>query len=184
MGTVPSRKGTLLVASGQLMDPNFARSVVLIVQDDDDGVLGVILNRPLELTVAEACGPMGDAAGEIESPINQGGPCPGPLMVLHGDSDGGGERVVDGVWFTAEREPIEWIMRRDTTPAKYFANYSGWGVDQLEREIRDGSWLLTPASAADVFDADPETQWNKLTARMTAGGYINPDHIPDDPSTN
>ena len=179
-----SRKGQLLIASGRLMDPNFIRSVVLVVQHDDDGVLGVILNRPLELSVAEACGPMVESAGEIESPINQGGPCPGPLMVLHGDGEAGGDRIVDGVWFTAEREPIEQIMRADTRPAKYFANYSGWGVDQLEREINDGSWIVTPASAFDVFDAEPETQWNKLTARLTAGGYIHPDHIPDDPSTN
>jgi putative AlgH/UPF0301 family transcriptional regulator len=92
---------------------------------------------------------------------------------------------VDGIWFTAERDPIESIMRRDTHPAKYFANYSGWGLDQLEREITEGSWLIVPnASPSDVFDADADTQWNKLTARMTAGGYINPDHIPDDPSLN
>lgn len=166
------------------MDPNFARAVVLIVQHDDDGVLGVILNRPLEMTVAEACGPMVEAAGEIEAAINQGGPCPGPLMVLHGDASAGGDRVIDGIWFTAEREPIESIMRGDTTPAKYFANYSGWGVDQLDREISEGSWLLTPASPSDVFEADPETQWNKLNARLTAGGYIHPDRIPDDPSMN
>ena len=179
-----SRKGQLLIASGRLIDPNFARSVVLIVQHDDEGVLGVILNRPLEMTVAEACGPMVESAGEVESPIYQGGPCPGPLMVLHGDADGGGEPIIDGVWYTAERDPIEYIMRRDTQPAKYFANYAGWGVDQLEREINEGSWLIIPASGADVFEADAETQWNKITARLTAGGYINPDHIPDDPSMN
>jgi putative transcriptional regulator len=180
-----SRKGQLLIASGRLMDPNFARTVVLIVQHDEDGVLGVILNRPLDIPVSEACGPMVEAAGEVEAPIHQGGPCPGPLMVLHGDDDAGGDRVVDGIWFTAERDPIESIMRRDTHPAKYFANYSGWGLDQLEREITEGSWLIVPnASPSDVFDADADTQWNKLTARMTAGGYINPDHIPDDPSLN
>lgn len=179
-----SRKGQLLIASGRLLDPNFARSVVLIIQHDEDGVLGVILNRPLELSVAEACGPMVEAAGEVEVAINQGGPCPGPLMVLHGDDDAGGERVADGIWFTAERDPIEQIMRGGAEPAKYFANYAGWGLDQLEREIKDGSWIITPASAADVFDADPDTQWNKLTARLTAGGYIRPEHIPDDPSMN
>ena len=105
-------------------------------------------------------------------------------MVLHANESAGGDEVTDGIWFTAEREPIEAIMRHDTQPAKYFANYSGWGLEQLEREIREGSWFITSATPADVFEADPETQWNKLTARLTAGGYINPDHIPDDPSLN
>lgn len=178
------RKGQLLVASGRLTEPHFARSIVLIVQHDDDGVLGVILNRPLEISVADACGPMVDAAGEVESAINEGGPCPGPLMVLHGDASAAGDEIAEGIWFAAEREPIEQIMRADTHPAKYFANYSGWGVEQLEREIQEGTWIITPATPFDVFEADPETQWNKLTARLTAGGYINPDHIPDDPSTN
>jgi len=184
MGSVESRKGQLLIASGRLLDPNFARSVVLIVQHDEDGVLGVILNRPLEMSVAEACGPMVEAAGEIESAINQGGPCPGPLMVVHGDADAGGDRIADGIWFTAERDPIEQIMRAGTEPAKYFANYSGWGLEQLEREINEGSWIVTPATPFDVFEAEPETHWNKLTARLTAGGYIKPEHIPDDPSMN
>ncbi|HEV2296770.1 MAG TPA: YqgE/AlgH family protein [Tepidisphaeraceae bacterium] len=179
-----SRKGQLLIASGRLLDPNFARSVVLIVQHDEDGVLGVILNRPLDMTVAEACGPMVEAAGDVEVPINQGGPCPGPLMVLHGNENAGGDKISDGIWFTAEREPIEQIMLAGTRPAKYFANYSGWGLEQLDREITEGSWIITPATPLDVFQADPETQWNKLTARLTAGGYINPDHIPDDPSLN
>ncbi len=179
-----SRKGKLLIASGRLMDPNFARSVVLIVQHDHDGVLGVILNRPLEISVAEACGPMVEAAGEVESPINQGGPCPGPLMVLHADPSAGGAEITGGIWYTAERDAIERVMRRNTRPAMYFANYAGWGLEQLERELADGSWIVTPATPFDVFKADPETQWNKLTARLTAGGYIHPDRIPDDPSMN
>lgn len=166
------------------MDPDFARSVVLIVQHDEDGVLGVVLNHPLEISVAEACGPMVEAAGDVEVPINQGGPCPGPLMVLHGDQDAGGDEIADGIWFTADREPIERVMRTETQPAKYFANYAGWGLEQFDREIEDGSWIITSATSDDVFQADPDTQWNKLTARLTAGGYINPDHIPDDPSMN
>ncbi len=160
------------------------RSIVLIVQHDDDGVLGVVLNQPLEISVAEACGPMVDAAGEVESAINQGGPCPGPLMVLHGHAGAGGEEIAEGIWFATEREPIEQIMLADTRPAKYFANYAGWGTEQLEREIEEGSWIITPATPLDVFEVEPETHWNKLTARLTAGGYIHPDHIPDDPSTN
>src|SRR4029078_3494939 len=84
-GCVPARAGQLLVASRRLTDPNFAHAVVLLVQHDDSGVLGLIINRPLEITVAESCGPSIEAAADIEEAVHQGGPCSGPLMVLHDD---------------------------------------------------------------------------------------------------
>src|SRR5687767_11333969 len=84
-----SRQGQLLIASSRLRDPNFFKSVVLIVKDSDEGALGVILNRPLEITVADACGEQVPAASEVDEPIHQGGPCEGPLTVLHGNPAAG-----------------------------------------------------------------------------------------------
>src|SRR3954452_16586807 len=122
-----SRRGHLLIASPRLRDPNFFKSVVLIVKDEDDGALGVILNRPLDVTVADACAQQIDAASEVDQPIHQGGPCEGPLTVLHGSPDAGGESVIEGVRFSMDREEIEELMRGNATPIKYFAGYSGWG---------------------------------------------------------
>src|SRR5687768_76850 len=142
MVMVPNRKGQLLVASRQLRDPNFARTVVLIVQHDDGGAVGLVLNRPLDVTVADAVSGDVLAAAEVEYLVHQGGPCPGPLMVLHADVDtGGGDEVVPGVRFTAQRDEIESLMRSGTDPAKYFANYSGWGAEQLENELAEGAWV-------------------------------------------
>jgi putative transcriptional regulator len=190
VGGVTSRKGQLLIASRRLVDPNFARSVVLIVHHDDDGAMGLVLNRPLEVSVAEACGESVEAAAGVERPVHQGGPCPGPLMVLFGPDeedavafDASGEEVVAGVRFTAERGDIESLMRGHEGRIKYFANYSGWGADQLESEITEGSWLLTPATAGDVFASDA-AQWTKLATRLTLGQWIDPARIPDDPSVN
>src|SRR6476620_6048920 len=115
------------------MDPNFARSIVLIVREDEDSVIGLVLNRPLELSVEQACGDQIDAADGVHQFIHQGGPCPGPLMVLYASNDGDeadGEAVVPGIRFTAQRDEIEELMRRAPQRVKYFANYSGWGPGQ------------------------------------------------------
>src|ERR671912_731965 len=111
MEMVPNRKGQLLVASRQLKDPNFARSIVLIVQHDEGGAVGLVLNRPLEISVADAVSGDVFAAVDVENVVHQGGPCPGPLMVLHGDAVAGGDEVLPGVRFTSQRDEIESLMR-------------------------------------------------------------------------
>ena len=180
------RVGQLLVASRHLLDPNFVRSVVLIVQQDEGGVIGLILNRPLELTVAQACEPSAEEVADVDEKLSQGGPCPGPLMVLHANQLVGGEPVVDGVRFTTEREDIRSLMDGSTGGSvRYFAGYSGWSPEQLETEIGQGAWLLAPASVDEVFgDVSPESLWNKLTTRLTVGKWIDVERMPEDPSVN
>ena len=179
---MPTRRGHLLIASPRLRDPNFIKSVVLIVKDDEDGALGVILNRPMDVTVADACGTSIEAAEEVSQPVHQGGPCEGPLTVLHGNAAAGGEEVVDGVRFSMDREEIEWLMANHKGPVKYFAGYSGWGKGQLGAEIEEGAWVLTPASSDHVFELQGD--WSKLSTWVTLGRKIAIDRIPDDPSVN
>ena len=178
-----STRGKLLIAAPWLPDPNFAHSIVLIVRHDDEAVVGLVLNRPLELTVTEACQGQVEAAEGLAEVVYQGGPCPGPLMVLHGSDDGSdeGAEVSEGIWFTAQREEIEGVMRRGAKPVKYFANYSGWDAGQLERELSEGSWVLADATAEEVFATD-EQQWEKLRMRVTLG--IDPKRMPPNPNVN
>lgn len=180
----PSRAGQLLVASSRLLDPNFVRTVVLVVQQDSGGVIGVILNRPLELTVADACDPSAEEAADVKDAIYQGGPCPGPLMVLHTDMVIGGQEVVPGVRFSAERDQIRALMRDHTGPIRYFAGYAGWAPQQLEAEIDEGAWLLTPANSEEVFADLTATLWTRLATHLTVGKWVNPEQMPDDPSVN
>src|SRR3954464_5417978 len=100
-------RGELLIASRSLRDPNFHQSVVLIVRHDDDGALGVVLNRPLDVTVADACGEALAAASSVEAPLPLGGPGDGPLVVLHSDAGGVGDEVISGVHFSSDQEEIE-----------------------------------------------------------------------------
>src|SRR4051812_39065703 len=107
---MPTRAGHLLIASGRLRDPNFFKTVVLLVRDDEEGALGVVLNRPLEITVADACGDQVDAASAVTDPIHQGGPCEGPLTALHTNLSVDGDEVVADVRFSMERPAIEWLL--------------------------------------------------------------------------
>lgn len=177
-----SRRGQLLIASPSLRDPNFFKTVVLIVKDEEDGTLGVILNRPLEISVADACGGQVDAASDIADPVYRGGPCEGPLSVLHANSAAGGEEIVDGVRFSMDKEEIEWLMANNKSAIKYFAGYSGWGKGQLQSEIEQGGWLLTPATQEHVFEKQGD--WSRLNTWLAAGRKIDLASIPDDPSLN
>jgi putative transcriptional regulator len=179
-----SLQGKLLIASSRLMDPNFAQTVILMVQHDENGALGLVLNRPLKTTVKEACEEAMEMPCDVEARLYQGGPCEGPLMVLHGEDETGGQiEVCDGVHFTTQREQIELLITQGEVQAKFFVGYSGWGAGQLEGEMESGSWLIVAASVDMVF-SDDERRWQKLIKQITLGQWIDPKRIPDDPSVN
>src|SRR5438045_9775637 len=84
-----SLQGKILLASSRLMESNFVHTVILMVQHDENGALGLVLNRPLELTIREACDKTLEIPCLAEGYLHQGGPVDGPLMVLHEDEDAG-----------------------------------------------------------------------------------------------
>ncbi len=180
---MPSLAGHFLIASTQLVDPNFARAVVLILQHDENGAMGVIINRPLGITVKDACAQSAEIECGIERMLHAGGPCEGPLIALHTEADYGERAVMEGLWFTIERPKLERLFEADTQPIKYVANYAGWGLGQLEAEMGEGSWLLLPATVDQTF-ADEASLWDKLITQATLGRWIDPKRIPDDPSMN
>jgi putative transcriptional regulator len=138
---VGSFKGQLLLSSSRLVDPNFARAIVFMISHSDEGSLGLVLNRPLEMTVKEACEQVLETTCDVHGTLYQGGPCEGPLMVLHTPTAGlsAEVEVVPGVCFTTDREKIESLLVDADVTAKYFVGYSGWGAGQLEAEIETGS---------------------------------------------
>jgi putative transcriptional regulator len=180
---MPSLKGHFLIATPRLVDPNFARSVVLILQHDENGAMGVIINRPLSISVKEACAQASDLECEIEAPLHSGGPCEGPLIALHTRDDAGENQVMGGVSFAVQRSDMEELLQDATSSVKFIANYAGWGPAQLESEIEEGSWLTLEATAAQVFATD-EDLWDKLLSRAALGHWVDPSRIPDDPSLN
>jgi putative transcriptional regulator len=180
-----SLQGQFLIASPRLVDPNFARSVVLMVQHGDEGALGLVVNRPLETRVEEVCEKVLETPCATEGVIYQGGPCEGPLMVVHTHDSRSDIEVKPGVHFSTERESIEWLLRYNEAPIKYFVNYAGWAAGQLETEMESGSWLTVPADDEQIFHtAGGDELWSKLLAAAKLGKWIDPARIPDDPSLN
>lgn len=178
-----SFQGKILIAAPTLEDPNFARSVVLLVSHNHEGALGVILNRPLETTVKEAVADEIDEPFNVEGSLHQGGPCEGPLMVLHTQEEAGEMEVTEGMFFSVERDKVEWLLKNEDGQTKYFVGYSGWGAGQLESEMESGSWLLTDGDESLAF-ADSDELWSTLLTAATMSRWIKPDQMPDDPSVN
>ena len=183
-------QGQFLVAAPKLTDPNFFRSVVLMVQHNDEGALGLIVNRPLDTSVQKAWEQVSEDACEVEGYLHQGGPCDGPLMVVHTDEDLGQIEVMPGVHFSTEKDVVEELVTKgdDDLRIKFFVGYAGWAPGQLERELSEGSWQVTSATAEQVFQADAgEDQWTALRreiARATSFPWIDPKRIPPDPTVN
>ncbi len=180
-----SLQGQLLIATPRLFDPNFFKSIILVIQHGKEGALGLVLNRPLELSIQSAWEQISEGACAVEGFIHQGGPCEGPLMVLHAEDDLSQMQVLPGVHFCTDREMIRQLISRADRPMKFFVGYAGWAPGQLEGEMNQASWISLPASSEFVFKL-PEDPWQLLMdATRSAGlGGINPKGIPEDPSTN
>jgi putative transcriptional regulator len=178
-----SLQGHFLIASPRLVDPNFARTVVLMVQHNEEGALGLVINRPLDTSVEDICEKVLETPCSAEGVLFQGGPCEGPLMVVHTHDSRSDIEVKAGVHFSTERESIEWLLRYNEAPIKYFVGYSGWAAGQLENEMEVGSWLTVSADAEQIF-TDGTDLYSKLLATATLGKWIDPERIPDDPTLN
>ncbi len=176
-----SLAGHFLIAAQALRDPNFLRSVVLLVRHDESGALGLIVNAPTDLTVADALGDSLEAAQDHKDPIYRGGPCEGPVMLLHGRADG--QEVLPGVHFTANREEIEQTLTMSGGAIRCFLGFAGWTHDQLETELAEGSWVVIPANVQDVFGSTTNL-WSRLMSRSNLLKFVNPENIPDEPDLN
>jgi putative transcriptional regulator len=180
---VESLQGRLLISGGGLFDPNFRHTVVLVGEHGAEGALGVVLNRPLDVTVRETVPPLASLVGPDE-PLFRGGPVQPEQPVLLADVTHPGlvDLLVFGsVGFLTGDVPseIEPGIRR----ARVFAGYAAWGAGQLEAEMDDGAWILEPAREDDVFTHAPETLWRRVLERK-GPRYRALSRMPFDPSMN
>lgn len=152
--------GQFLIAAPSLIDPNFLRSVVLMINHDKEGALGVILNRPIHNPLTEIWDELG-VESQSGRAIYLGGPVPGPIIVVHASEKYSTGRIMDGVYVASEREAIQEMIQTGVSPCRIIVGYAGWAAGQLENEMRAGGWLTLPATSDRVF-ADPSEQWEKF----------------------
>jgi putative transcriptional regulator len=181
---VISLKGRLLVATPALFDPNFRRTVVLVGEHGEEGAMGLVLNRPADVTVGEAVPPLAVVAGE-ESRVHVGGPVqPEAVLVLaeFEDASLAATIVVGDVGFASSDDDLE-ALAGATRRARVFAGYAGWGPGQLEAELEEESWLVEPAEGVDLFPEPGDDLFGSVLRRK-GGTYRVLALMPEDPSTN
>lgn len=160
-------RGRYLLAGRKLRDSNFFRAVVLVVEHNETGSMGLVLNRPTDVEVRTALAGHFDLP-EADDPVYFGGPVePNALFLLHdaAEQSGGELPVLPGLFVGANAEVFEKIVTTAAaTGAKYkvFAGCAGWGPGQLEGELSRGDWLTASADPNAVFHADPYDQWEGL----------------------
>lgn len=181
-----SLQGHLLVASPKLLDPNFVKTVVLMVQHNDDGALGIVLNRTTGTTIGDIWNQISHTPCERRDKVHHGGPCEGPLMVVHGHETVSQIEVASGIHFSTDCDNVEWLMENNQDPIRFFVGCAGWAQGQLEAELKTGSWLATPATFRNIFRSNGD-QWLSVTRKISRSMTfppLEPNIVPEDPTLN
>jgi len=181
--------GSFLAASPELLDPNFARAVVLICQHTSAGAYGLVLNRPSEFCARDVL-PAHEFLRSSGLRAFVGGPVGlETLQILHRVPEliGGGEPITDDLWLGGDLDDVGRLARDDPERAaanvRLFLGYSGWGEGQLETELASCSWLPAPASAQRAFEVDAPNLWRDVV-RALGPEYRALADEPPDPNYN
>lgn len=174
----PFTRGRLLVASPDLADPNFRRTVVLMVAHDAEGAVGLVLNRPSDIAVAEALPAWQDHTAPPAT-LYVGGPVqPDAAIALGRGPSTRGDLVLGDLGAVDLDGPAV-----GHELVRVFIGYSGWGPGQLEGELARQDWIVVDALVADVVTADPDDLWREVLRRQR-GRLALFANAPDDASVN
>jgi putative transcriptional regulator len=176
-----SLRGSLLIAGPQLLDPNFRRTVVLVADHGDEGAMGVILNRPSGMTVADAAPDLEPLIGP-DAPIFAGGPVQPTSGVVLAEVAEADEPVFGDVVLVPGLGELADVVD-GAGNIRVFAGYAGWGPGQLDGELERDDWIVEPAQPSDVFSEAPEELWAAVLERK-GGQYALVARMPEDPSQN
>lgn len=179
-------KGKLLVATPLLGDENFDHTVVLLLEQGEEGALGVVLNRPSALEVMDPLPEWSRYAG-VPEVVFVGGPVSRSSVIalarVDGETPDGAFEPVLGALGVVDLSHDPDLLGSVLTSVRVFAGYAGWGPDQLEAEIAEGAWFVVEAEVADVFTDDPEHLWRAVLARQP-GDLAKVARVPENPRLN
>jgi len=177
--------GRLLVATPQIEEGIFHRSVVLVLQHDDGGAQGVVLNKPLGADIDAVLPGWGEHATEPDT-LFQGGPVQLDsalgLVAVDGRAVDGVQQIFAGIGLVDLDAPPAAVAAK-VAAVRIFVGYAGWSPGQLEGELRTGSWYAVSSRPEDAFSLDPEQLWASVLRRQP-GQLAWLAFLPEDPSVN
>ena len=168
------RRGMFLLAAPRLADPRFARTVVLLLEYDETGALGLVVNRPTRLPLRDALAvPLPGSGGHV---VFAGGPVEHRRLIAllrSPDAVEDARHVFGDVHASGSIDTLRRMLERDASAADVhtYLGYAGWSPGQLDAELARGDWIVTPADAASIFDTPPADVWHDLM-RRNAGRWV------------
>ena len=173
--SAPAR-GKFLIASRQLVEPTFARRVVLLLDHDAQGGIGLIVNRPTGVPLTRVVPGLEGLPGRDE-PIRSGGPVERNRLFLLMRADSrppGTEPILEDTFGSSTLDPLRALLASGEAESVHFAvyaGYAGWAPGQLEAEIERGDWHVAAGRSEHVFDTDPAEVWLRLI-RYHGGQWV------------
>ena len=165
-------KPALLLAMPQMLDPNFARSVVLLCDYRPDGAFGLVLNRPTEMPASEMVRLEPPLARGNSLPLYFGGPVQperGWILLPEPPEDAAHREIQAGLYLSASPTVLREVLEAAAAPrARVIAGYAGWGPGQLDEELAQSAWLIGDIHLDIVFDIDPSLMWETAIRRLGA----------------
>ena len=173
----------LLIAMPQLRDPNFDRSVVLMIEHRTEGSFGLVINRPTRTPIGDLLRSIDvDWQGTARDVAWSGGPVqPETGWILHEKADGldslGTREILPGLFITSAPDALRELAKHPPRRVRFLLGYSGWGPAQLERELTETAWVNSDVDADFLFDTPAEQMWEAALRRMkVTPGALAPAH--------
>lgn len=162
------KSGSILIATPKLRDPYFHRAVVLILEDDAEGTIGLVLNVSSDIECAGIMKQFDITWHHHQRTLLIGGPVDrNTLWILHRDGWTFEHReVIEGVSHSRTEEALRSLCEGRAEDMSVFMGYAGWGPRQLMRERQEGSWWVSEVDAEFIFDTDVNEMWDTALSRM------------------
>ncbi len=177
--------GKILISEPFMLDPNFRRSVIFIVEHGEEGTVGFVLNQETEVAIHDVIRkfPIFDARIHIGGPVETD-----TLHYIHtlGEKLEGARVVAEGVYWGGDFETLKQLVERgevNESQVRFFIGYSGWSPGQLDEELQQNSWIVSGTSKENLFDKDYDDFW-KETIRSLGSKYAHIANFPQNPMWN
>ncbi|MBT6439484.1 MAG: YqgE/AlgH family protein [Flavobacteriales bacterium] len=178
-------KGKFLISEPFLPDPNFSRTVIFLTEHNNEGSVGFVLNRELDIPIEEAI----DNFPRFDGPLYVGGPVDNTsLFYLHtlGDKIKGCHHIIDNLYWGGEFNDLKSLLisgKAGSKEVRFFTGYSGWDETQLDKEMRQRSWIVADATVEQVMSTEIDKLWQKVLSDLGTN-FAMMAKFPVDPTLN